>query len=72
MRLITLQQLRSKIGGRSRNAIFEDIERGRLPRPRKFGDAPGSKNYWVEEEVERSIATIREAPETSQVEGRRR
>ena len=72
MRLITLQQLRSKIGGRSRNAIFEDIERGRLPRPRKLGDAPGSKNYWVEEEVERSITTIREAQQTSIVERHRK
>lgn len=58
MRLITFQQLRTKMGGRSRNAIFQDIERGRLPRPRKFGKAPGAKNYWDEEEVDRSIAAI--------------
>ncbi|MGG7643900.1 helix-turn-helix transcriptional regulator [Rhodovulum sp. YNF3179] len=58
MRFITLQQLRNKMGGRSRNAIFADIERGLLPPPKKFGDGPGAKNYWNEAEVDRALETL--------------
>lgn len=56
MNLITFEQLRAKLGGRSRNAIFDDIARGRLPPPKKFGDTKGAKNYWDEGEVDRSLA----------------
>ena len=58
MKLINFQQLRVKMGGRSRNAIFADIDKGRLPPPRKFGDVPGAKNYWDEEAVDRAIASF--------------
>jgi predicted DNA-binding transcriptional regulator AlpA len=37
---ITLTELRSRLGDRSRSAIYLDIANGRLPQPMKLGGAP--------------------------------
>ncbi len=46
MRYITIAELRRKLGGRSRNAIFDDVARGLLPRPFKLQKGQGGRNYW--------------------------
>ena len=58
MKLITLRQLRTRMGGRSRNAIFADVERGVLPRPVKLGRGSGARNYWQEAEVDACIKRL--------------
>lgn len=55
MRLLSLQQLSEKLGGRSRSSIFRDVDNGRLPRPIKLG----ARNYWEQLEVEKAIAELR-------------
>lgn len=51
MTYLNLNQLSSKLGGRSRSSILRDIEAGRLPKPIKFG----SRLYWVESEIEAAV-----------------
>lgn len=51
MTYLNLNQLSTKLGGRSRSSILRDIEAGRLPKPIKFG----SRLYWVESEVEAAV-----------------
>jgi len=48
MRYINFSELRTKLGGRSRSAIYLDIEAGRLPPPRKLG----GRLYWCEKEID--------------------
>ena len=55
MRLLSLNDLRRKLGGRSRSSIYRDVELGRLPRPAKIGRL----NYWPEDEVEAAVARQR-------------
>lgn len=52
---ITLTELRSRLGDRSRSAIYLDIAHGRLPQPVKLG---GSL-YWPEAEMEAHLRTLR-------------
>lgn len=47
-RYITLDQLREKLGGRSRSSLYRDLEFGRIPNPIRIG----ARLYWCEEEVE--------------------
>ncbi|MCL5779091.1 transcriptional regulator [Limibaculum sp. FT325] len=61
MRYLTLDDLRGKLGGRSRNAIFADIDRGLLPRPIKLNQSHGGRNYWLESEVDEAMARLSEA-----------
>jgi predicted DNA-binding transcriptional regulator AlpA len=62
MRLLDLPSLRKKLGGRSRNSIFDDIERGILPAPLKFSSAPAARCYWDEAAVDRALAALIPAP----------
>jgi prophage regulatory protein len=55
-RYLTLTELRTKIGGRSRSAIYIDLAAGRLPRPIKLG----GRLYWPEGEVEKHLRDMRE------------
>ncbi len=45
---LTLNELRAKLGGRSRSAIYLDLAAGRLPRPLKLG----GRIYFPEGEVD--------------------
>jgi predicted DNA-binding transcriptional regulator AlpA len=45
---LTFRDLRLKLGGRSRSAVYGDVVAGRLPPPIKLG----GKLYWPEEVVE--------------------
>jgi len=45
---LTLSELRAKLGGRSRSAIYVDLKLGRLPQPIKLG----GRLYWPEGDVD--------------------
>ncbi|MFD0979301.1 helix-turn-helix transcriptional regulator [Tropicimonas aquimaris] len=51
MRYISFADLRTKLGGRSRSAIYLDLEAGRLPRPIKLG----GKLYWKEADIDAAL-----------------
>ena len=56
MRYLTFTDLRAKLRGRSRSAIYLDIEEQRLPKPIKLG----GKLYWPETEVDEWLLKQRE------------
>ena len=56
MRYLTFTDLRAKLCGRSRYAIYLDIEAQRLPKPIKLG----GKLYWPETEVDEWLLQQRE------------
>jgi predicted DNA-binding transcriptional regulator AlpA len=53
---LTLNELRAKLGNRSRSAIYLDLEAGRLPQPIKLG----GKLYWPENDVDDHLRNLRE------------
>jgi len=55
-RYLTLTELRAKLGGRSRSAIYKDLEAGRLPQPVKLG----GRLYWPEGDVDAHLRDMRE------------
>ena len=57
-RYLTLTELRAKLGGRSRSAIYTDLEAGRLPQPVKLG----GRLYWPEGDIEAHLGTLRGEP----------
>lgn len=56
MNYINFQQLQSKLGNRSRSAIYVDLEIGRLPKPIKMG----RRSYWREHEVDQHIQGLQD------------
>ncbi len=52
---LTLTELRAKLGGRSRSAIYLDLEAGRLPQPIKLG----GRLYWPEGDVDAHLRNLR-------------
>ena len=55
-RYLNFNELRHKIGGRSRATVYLDLEAGRLPQPFKLG----GRLYWLESEVDEHMATLRD------------
>jgi prophage regulatory protein len=55
-RFLTLTELRARIGNRSRSAIYNDLEAGRLPQPVKLG----GRLYWPEGDVEAHLRALSE------------
>lgn len=53
---LTLTELRNKLGGRSRSAIYADLDAGRLPKPLKLG----GRLYWPEGDVDDHLSNLRE------------
>ncbi|KNX40170.1 hypothetical protein ROE7235_02620 [Roseibaca ekhonensis] len=53
---LTLNELRAKLGNRSRSAIYLDLEAGRLPKPVKLG----GKLYWPQDDVDAHLRNLRE------------
>lgn len=51
---LTLTELRSKLGGRSRSAIYLDLAAGRLPQPIKLG----GRLYWPEGDVDAHLRNL--------------
>lgn len=55
-RYLTLTELRTKLGNRSRSAIYNDLAAGRLPAPLKLG----GKLYWPEDAVDAHLKALAE------------
>jgi prophage regulatory protein len=55
MKYLTFTELRAKLGGRSRSAIYLDLAAGRLPQPVKLG----GKLYWPEGDVDAHLSDMR-------------
>ena len=53
---LTLTELRAKLGGRSRSAIYNDLAAGRLPQPVKLG----GRLYWPEGDVDAHLRNLRD------------
>ena len=55
-RYLTIAEVRAKLGGRSRSAIYADIEKGRLPKPIKLG----GRVYWPEAQLVQHLCKLSE------------
>lgn len=55
-RYLTLTELREKLGGRSRSAIYLDLAAKRLPQPVKLG----GRLYWPEADLEAHLRAMRD------------
>lgn len=53
MKYLNFAELRAKLGGRSRSAIYVDLAAGRLPQPLKLG----GRLYWPESAVDEHLQT---------------
>ena len=53
---LTLNELRAKLGNRSRSAIYADLAAGRLPQPITLG----GRIYWPEGDVDEHLRALRE------------
>ena len=51
---MTLNELRTKLGNRSRSAIYLDLAAGRLPQPIKLG----GRLYWPEGDVDAHLRNM--------------
>mgnify|MGYP001453372537 FL=1 len=56
MKYISFDQLQEKLGGRSRSAIYVDLEKGRLPKPLKLG----RRLYWDDGELNQYLSAMME------------
>ena len=48
---LSFNQLQTKLGDRSRSAIYSDLENGRLPKPVKIG----RRCYWKDQVIDEFI-----------------
>ena len=55
MQYLNFSELRQKLGGRSRSAIYLDLQAGRLPQPIKLG----GRLYWPESEIDCHLSNLR-------------
>lgn len=51
MTYLNLNQLSTKLGGRSRSSLYRDIENGRIPEPLRIG----GRLYWIESQVDEAL-----------------
>lgn len=56
MKYLTFTELRAKLGGRSRSAIYIDLANDRLPQPIKLG----GRLYWADSEVDDHLRGLRD------------
>ena len=52
--LLTLRETSERLGGRSRSALYEDMKKGRLPRPVRIG----GRVYFGEADPEAHICRL--------------
>ena len=57
MKYLSLNELSSKLGGRSRSTIYRDVAGGRLPPLIRLG----GRIYWDEDAVDQALKQIQEA-----------
>ena len=53
---LTLNELRAKLGGRSRSSIYNDLAAGRLPQPIRLG----RRLLWAEGDIEAHLRSLAE------------
>jgi predicted DNA-binding transcriptional regulator AlpA len=53
---LTLNELRAKLGNRSRSAIYNDLAAGRLPQPVKLG----GRLYFPDGDVDAHLLNLRD------------
>lgn len=51
MTYLNLNQLSTKLGGRSRSSLYRDIEANRIPAPIRIG----GRLYWIESQVDEAL-----------------
>ena len=56
MKYLSFKQLQEKLGGRSRSAIYVDLEKGRLPKPLKLG----RRLYWESSALDQYLTALQE------------
>ena len=56
MKYVSFEQLQEKLGGRSRSAIYVDLEKGRLPKPLKLG----RRLYWEDSALDQYLIAMQE------------
>lgn len=56
-RYVTMNELRQRLGNRSRASIYRDLEAGRLPRPFRLG----GKLYWDEKYLVAHLSALQDA-----------
>ena len=56
MKYVSFEQLQEKLGGRSRSAIYVDLEKGRLPKPLKLG----RRLYWQDSALDQYLIAMQE------------
>ena len=56
MKYVSFKQLQEKLGGRSRSAIYVDLEKGRLPKPLKLG----CRLYWQDSALDQYLIAMQE------------
>lgn len=56
MKYINFNELRAKLGNRSRSACYNDLAEGRLPQPIKLG----GRLYWPESDVDAHLRAMAE------------
>jgi prophage regulatory protein len=56
MKYVSFEQLQEKLGGRSRSAIYVDVEKGRLPKPLKLG----RRLYWEDSALDQYLIAMQE------------
>lgn len=65
MKYLNFKATRTKLGGRSRSAIYLDVEAGRLPQPLKLG----GRLYWVEDEIDAHLSELRTDTNSQALDG---
>jgi len=53
-RYLKLDEVSQLLGGRSRSAIYQDIQAGRLPKPLKLG----ARIYWPEADLAEHLRAL--------------
>jgi len=56
MKYVSFERLQEKLGGRSRSAIYVDLEKGRLPKPLKLG----RRLYWEDSALDQYLIAMQE------------
>ena len=56
MKYVSFKQLQEKLGGRSRSAIYVDLEKGRLPKPFELG----RRLYWENGALNQYLTALQE------------
>lgn len=61
-RYLTMNELRERLGNRSRASIYRDLEAGRLPRPFRLG----GRLYWDEGYLIAHLTALQDAAEAEE------